>query len=119
MSVMVGGTIHQYGVRHAAYGAGLPLDTPKSGIIRAALAVASGMGITDAIQYAKDDRATDSRDATFIAGRVPDDLVEKVDAKYDNRSYGLRVGMAMLAGMDRAEAEAFAHMAKGPKKTAA
>lgn len=108
--VHIGARLPEDSLSSAAFGLGLDqATTPRSGVIRAALALFHGRDRNDAKQLAKPARKS----------RLGSDGTERVTARVDAEladtgevplSYAIRVGLAMAAGLDRKQAENWAAM---------
>lgn len=116
----VAATVPEDSLFSAAMGSGLPLTTSKSGMLRVALAVAGGIEVSEARQYAmgtRKDQHLDTGPKQIIA-EAPEEIIQLADERYDNRAFAIRVGLAMLAGLNRKRAESWAEMHRGrPRKT--
>lgn len=94
---------------------GLPPSTPKSGIIRMALAVFHGQRPNEARMLAQamtgNNQSLDAVEVPNFACKLPDELADLADTPDGMpRSMAVRIGMAMLAGYSRERAEAYARM---------
>lgn len=118
---MIGAVVPEDSISSAAMGLGVDLaSVTRSGVARAALALFHGMPKDEAKQFVRpnDKKArlgSDGQD--FIGFRAPDELIDVGDHE---RSYAIRVGLAMAAGLTRKEAESWAKMSRGrpPKEHA-
>lgn len=93
----------------------LPANTPKSGIVRMALAIFKGMPIEQARSLAnpatgKGISGTSDKLAD-LSCKVPAELAEIPDGYAT--SYAIRIGVAMSMGYSRKDAETFAYMERG------
>jgi hypothetical protein len=115
MRQMIAVTIPEDGLISAAMGSGIPLTTSKSGILRMAAAIAGGMSKDEARQYASTTRKDHSLETgpKQVIAEAPDELISLLDARYENRAFGIRVGIGMMAGLSRKQAESWARMHVG------
>jgi hypothetical protein len=111
-------TIPPHSLSIAAAKLGLPRNTSKSAILRIALALGKGMSREEVLSYARP-RASNLEIPVqkIVSFDAPAELISESDK---NRSFLVRVGLGLAAGMTRKEAEAWARMPSGrvPRKGA-
>jgi len=106
VTMLVGATIPEDTMAHAAYGLlGSRFDqASRSGLVRAALALYKGANRDQAISYAQRTARLGSEGQDYVTAKVPDELAQ-VDCE---RAYAIRVGLAMAGGLSRKQAESYA-----------
>ena len=118
MTVRVNAKLERFDISSACAGLGLPADTPKGGVIRAALAHLAGKSQNEIASYANprgENRLTVT--TPQVVAELPDDLAEITVATAKNKSEVVRTALLMAAGYDREQAEAMATMQRGrPRK---
>lgn len=119
MSIHVGVQVEEFDISNACGRLGLPVDTPKSGVIRAALAYLANKPRHEIENYANprgENRLTVK--TRQVKADIPDDLAEITLADTGNKSLVIRTALIMSAGYSREQAEAMATMKRGrPRKT--
>jgi Arc/MetJ-type ribon-helix-helix transcriptional regulator len=99
---LVGTTVSDGALKFAAQELGLTFAPSKSSLIRMALALASGsMTVDEAKELVEPGSNLESGKVTAF---VSNDLIKLTDARYNNRAFAIRVGLAMTAASrERAE----------------
>jgi hypothetical protein len=110
MSVRIDARVPEHSLPIAATFLGIR-GSSRAGIIRTALALFQGKTPAEAISYA--DGGRDVNTHGLVGAMVPDELVP-TDV---NKSWAVRVGLGMAAGLSREQAESWARMDRGrPRK---
>lgn len=105
MTVRVGAVVPPHSIPIASALLGIR-GASQAGVIRAALALFQGKTPLEAGKYA----ASQQSNSSWVTANVPDELAPETD-----KSWAIRVGLGLAAGMERDEAEAWARMRPGPK----
>lgn len=111
--------VERYDIASACAGLGLPADTPKTGVIRGALAYLAGKNEKEIAIYANPSTGNNLTVKTrTVTAEIPDDLGTETLAEAKNKSQIIRMALLMASGYDREQAEAVATMKRGrPRKT--
>ena len=122
MTVLVGTRTPAKAVRHAAMGLGLPPTTPKSAIIRAALALFHGLDPNDYLDPPRTPGkngagAPAPRDVVDVNAYVPENLARMPEGV--KRSTAIRIGLALANDWDRSDAEEWARSMRPGRKPSA
>lgn len=129
MAKLITADVPQYGLSSALAGfklnMGIDMPMSKSGIVRAALALVAGKSPDEIKRYANGSNSPnlDSGGKSAIGAQVPEDLLDAARSQLGpdtEIAYTVRVGLAMAAGLNREQAEAWAKLSPGrPRKSAA
>jgi hypothetical protein len=113
--------VPEFGLSSAAIGLGLPVTTSKGGIIRASLAILAGKSRTEAISYVESGGTNNlTMKQSRIVAEIPEELLVQAEQAMEgntNKSYMVRVALAMAAGFSEEQARDYAYMERGrPRK---